>query len=41
MGEVIQAIFFLFLLGFGTGLFFGVLSRGVSAVIGIFKHFIK
>jgi len=39
--EVVKTAFIVFFIGFCTGLFFGMLSRCISAVAGILKHLIS
>lgn len=38
--SILQPAFFIFFIGLCFGLFFGILSRAVSAVAGIIKHLI-
>ncbi len=39
--EIIKAAFVVFFIGLCTGLFFGTLSRCISAIAGILKHFAR
>lgn len=38
---IVQSAFVVFFIGLCFGLFFGILSRAISAVAGIIKHFIS
>lgn len=39
LGEIVKTAFTVFFIGLCLGLFFGILSRALSAVAGIIKKF--